>query len=183
MLAGVPFDLRLVQPLSASDYAWQDFASPAGVPVAYIDRLLTFALRLEDTLQTAIILSLFTNARARADDVLPLHSTERSGWVGDEFQGNDFEAGDAWGSRLWLYYTGKATGNVLEAARFAAQESLEWMLRDGVASRVDVMAQWVGERSDRLAIRPQIYQGDLVNPAYDVLWGTSVRSMAFGAMQ
>jgi phage gp46-like protein len=90
--------------------------------------------------------------------------------------GSGFNRGsDAWGSGLWLVYIGKVTGDVLEHARFAAQESLDWLVRDGIASRVTVTAQWVG---DRLAVRPSIYQPERVQPVYDVLWGTSVSRWA-----
>lgn len=167
-----PFDLQLLTPLPASAYAWHDFATADGEPITYAEQLRTFALGLEPTLQTAIVLSLFTDRRAGPDDALPAGVTDRRGWVGEEFVGD----GEPWGSLLWLLYTGKATADVLERARFAAQEALDWMVRDGVASRVVVTAEWVAaEGAERLAIRPQIYQGDDAAPVYDVLWGTSLR--------
>ena len=176
---GVPFDLRLVSPAPAQAYPWKDFAQPNGVPVVYGDVLATYALELEDTLQTAIILSLFTNRRATDDDVLPLNQTDRQGWVGEEFTSDDFEARpDAWGSRLWLVYTSKRVDEVLETARFATQEALDWLVRDDIADRVTVAALWVGERGDRLAVRPTIYQARQTRPVYDVLWGTSIQKLA-----
>jgi phage gp46-like protein len=179
MLAGIPFDLRLAQPLAASAYPWQDFASPTGAPVAYVEQLQTFALQLEDGLQTAIIQSLFTDARARPDDALPLNSSERRGWLGDQYASGSLDAAqDEWGSRLWLHYRGKVTDDKLERARFAAQESLAWMLRDQVASRIEVAAQWTGEQRDRLALRVSIYQGEASSPVYDVLWGTTITRLA-----
>lgn len=179
LLVGVPFDLRLVQPLAASSYPWNDFASPSGVAVPGVDLLETYALQLEDGLQTAIIISLFTDARANDDDKLPMGMTDRRGWLGDDFGAGGINAAqDVYGSRLWLFYQGKVQPDVLEGARFAAEQSLQWMLRDGVASRIEVSAQWVGERGDRLAVRPRIYQGDAANPAYDVLWGTTITRLA-----
>ena len=176
---GVPFDLRLVSPGAAQTYPWQDFAQPNGVPVLYADVLATYALELEDTLQTAIILSLFTDRRAGDDDKLPLNQTDRRGWVGEEFASADFDdRPDAWGSRLWLVYATKRVDDVLEAARFAAQEALDWLVRDGIADRVVVTTQWVGERGDRLAVRPTIYQARQTRPVYDVLWGTSIQKLA-----
>lgn len=176
---GVPFDLRLTAPLAPADYPWSDYSGPSGAPTLHVDVLASYALELEDSLQTAIILSLFTDRRAQADDALPLNQTHRRGWVGEEFVAADFDARqDAWGSLLWLVYVGKASGDVLERARFAAQESLAWMVRDGIASRVTVAAEWVGERKDRLAIRPTIYQGSQSQPIYDVLWGTSITRSA-----
>lgn len=135
--------------------------------------LAVHALALEDTLQTAILISLFTDRRAGADDTLPLNVQQRRGWVGDEF----VSPGDAWGSLLWLAHSGKQLDQVAEQARFWAAESLAWMVRDGVASRVDVTVAWVVTTSgtaERLALRPQMYQPDTASPVYDVVWGTTI---------
>lgn len=168
----VPFDLQLLPPLPAADYAWHDFSSPSGRPVSYVEQLQTYAIALEPTLQTAIILSLFTDRRAGPDDVLPAGVTDRRGWVGEAFVGD----GNPWGSHLWLVRAGKATNDVLERARFAAQESLAWMVETGVATRVVVTAEWVaGTHSERMALRPQIYQGVDAAPVYDVLWAVSLQ--------
>jgi phage gp46-like protein len=176
---GVPFDWRLVKPGPAVNYPWKDFVRPDGVPVPHVDVLATYCVDLEDTLQTAIIISLFTDRRATADDKLPANETDRRGWLGDELTGDDFDGRpDPWGSLLWTCYGGKSNTDLLESARFAASECLEWMVRDGIASRIEVTAQWVGERQDRLAIRPAIYKPSQVSPVYDVLWGTSIRRLA-----
>jgi phage gp46-like protein len=173
----VPFDWRLTAPLAAATYPWTAFSTPEGVPQANVDVLATYALALEDTLQTAISLSLFTDARAGDDDVLPLGATDRRGWVGDEFMAESFDSAvDTWGSLFWLLYTGKATADIVQQAKFYGQEALAWMVRNGVASQVVVDALWVpAGDADRLAIRPQIYKADKVKPIYDVLWGTTVR--------
>lgn len=168
----LPFDWQLLPPLPATDYPWHDHAGPSGQPATYVERLQTFALGLEPTLQTAIVLSLFTDRRAGLDDVLPRGVADRRGWVGEAFVGR----GDAWGSHLWLVLAGKATSDVPDRARFAAEEALSWMVRDGVASRVVADAVWVaGTHSERLAVRPQIWQGANAEPVYDVLWGTSLQ--------
>jgi phage gp46-like protein len=170
---GVPFDWRLTAPAPAAAYPFTDYTS--GVAVPGVEVLKTFALELEDTLSTAVILSLFTDRRAERDDQLPLHQTDRRGWLGDEFMGDGFDSRvDSLGSALWLCYVTKTTTNVLERARFAAQEALAWMVRDEIASRIDVTALWAGERLDRLAVRPTIYRPDQVRPVYDVLWATSL---------
>lgn len=176
---GMPFDWRLVTPGPAVSYPWKDFVRADGVAVPGTDVLATYSLELEDTLQTAVILSIFTDRRAGPDDKLPAGDTDRRGWVGDEFTSADFDTRpDPWGSLLWLSYTGKASAEVAEAARFAAAEALEWMVRDNLVSRVSVTTEWVGERQDRLAVRPQIYKPGQVAPVYDVLWGTSIRRLA-----
>jgi phage gp46-like protein len=178
VLAGVPFDWRLLAPAPARAYPWTDYSDPYTGPASYAQMLETYALAMEDTLATAVVLSLFTDRRASRDDALPTNQTDRRGWVGEEFVAADFDTRpDNWGSALWLL-PGKATLDVLEQARFAAQEALAWLVRDGIASRVEVTAEWVGERGDRLAVRPTIYQPNQTQPVYDVLWGTSIRRWA-----
>lgn len=167
---GVPFDWCLLSPLPATAYPWTDYQAPDGQPASYVEQLQTFALELEPTLQTAILHSLFTDRRAGRDDLLPRGVVDRRGWVGDEFMSPD----DAWGSHLWLLWHGKSTADLLERARFAAQEALAWMVRTEVASLVVVTAEWVGTNGERLAIRPQIYQPERQTPVYDVLWGTTI---------
>lgn len=172
---GTPFDLRLGPAIAAAKLPYTDYVNATGAPQPGVELLASYCLALEDTLNTAVIISLFTDRRAGRDDVLPPRQTDRRGWVGDDFMAsNNDPQVDAWGSHLWLYYSGKASDAVLERARFAAQEALAWMARDGIAQRVEVSAQWVGERHDRLAVRPTIYKPAQVQPVYDVLWGTSI---------
>lgn len=173
MLAGMPFDWRVAQPEAEQSLPWTDYASPGGQPTPYAQALKVYSLACEDTLATAVIISLFTDARADDDDRLPWGSTDRRGWVGNAFMPADFDdSADTWGNKLWLLYISKAPVDILERARFTAWESLQWMVRDGLASRIDVVAIWVG---DVLAVRPVIYQATDPSPIYDVLWATSVR--------
>lgn len=89
----------------------------------------------DDGLVTAVIISLFTDRQANADDVLP-DGTSRRGWWGDVLG----RAGDKIGSRLWLNESAKQLGAVLVKDREYAQEALKWLVDDGVASAVDVVA-------------------------------------------
>ena len=61
-------------------------------------------LQAEDGLDTAILVSLFTDARVREDELPPGH-TWRRGWWGD---GVDDEP-DTTGSKLWVLRRSKAT--------------------------------------------------------------------------
>lgn len=173
---GVPFDWRLVPPLPAAALPFTDFANPTGAPVQSAELLATYAMQLEDTLATAIIISLFTDKRAGRGDKLPFNETNRRGWVGDEFMASSATARrDDWGTLLWLIYIGKVTADIPAFAEFTCKEGLAWLVKSGIASRVTVAAQWVG---DRLAIRPQIYKPEQITPVYDALWGTSIRRFA-----
>lgn len=103
------------------------------------------ALATDDGLRTAIIISLFTDARARDDDPLPAEG-DRRGWWGDALPQ---VAGDAIGSRLWLLAREKKLPSVVQRARDYAAEALAWLIADGIVRTVEVEAEAQG--ADRLA--------------------------------
>lgn len=85
-----------------------------------------------DELQTAIIISLFTDRQAREDD--ETDDGDRRGWWGDT--GSDYDAG----SRLWLLKRQKLTASVARRAEDYTREALQWLLDDGVVGRVEIQA-------------------------------------------
>lgn len=91
-----------------------------------------YDLATEGGLHTAVIVSLFTDRRAESDDEIPDGSGDRRGWWADP----------ALGSRLWLLARAKETPDTLARARAYAIESLQWLIDDGVATAVDVTAEW-----------------------------------------
>ena len=99
------------------------------------------SLATDDGLRTAIVMSLFTDARALDDDPLPAPE-DRRGWWGDALPQVQ---GDRIGSRLWLLSREKRLASVLERARGYAVEALNWLIEDGIATAVDVSAEIVGD--------------------------------------
>lgn len=91
-----------------------------------------------DQLKSAVIISLFTDRRAEPDDALPGSVEDRRGWWGDAFP---VVAGDRIGSRLWLLAREKHLASVIERGRQYAEEALAWLVEDGIASRVTVLAE------------------------------------------
>ena len=95
-------------------------------------------LVFEDGMATAVILSLFLDARARADDALPDGGTDRRGfWAATVAPA---VVRDRTGSRLGLLSRENTLPDVLRRAHDYAAEALRWLVEDGVASRVDVSA-------------------------------------------
>lgn len=94
-------------------------------------------LVLDEGLETAVILSLFTDRRSNEGDVLPDGQSDRRGWWGDAFP---TVANDKIGSRLWLLYREKEQAAVLLRAKEYALESLQWLIEDQIAAAVDVIA-------------------------------------------
>lgn len=174
LAADIPMDWRLVRAATAESYPHTDYLTADRVPVTTAEVLATYVMELEDTLATAVTLSLFTDARAGRDDDVP-PGADRGGWVGDEFVSERIDGKlDTWGSLLWLIRTSKSTDSVLARAQLYTQEALAWLVRDGIAERIVVSTEWAGAQQQRLALRPQIYKPRQSKPVYDVLWGTSI---------
>ena len=89
-------------------------------------------------LETAVLLSLFSDRRAEPDEAPPDGSDDRRGWWADAYPA---AVGDRLGSRLWLLSRSKGTAAVLALARSYAEEALAWLVEDGVAERVEVIVE------------------------------------------
>lgn len=126
-------------------------------------------LVVDDGLQTAILLSLYLDRQAGTGDTLPSSSPDRRGWWADQFAPDD---GDLIGSRLWLLERSKRTPAVLTAARTYALEALQWLLDDGVASTLDVVAEWyAGPAVSGLALTVVITKpGQAASSRFGIVW-------------
>jgi phage gp46-like protein len=96
-------------------------------------------LARDDGLETAVTISLFTNRRADAEDLLPDDDGSLQGWWADNADPADNDP-DYIGSKLWLLGRGKFTIDLPARAEEFAGEALQWMIDDGVASAVQVQA-------------------------------------------
>jgi phage gp46-like protein len=92
----------------------------------------------DDGLETAVIISLFTDARAPDDAVLPDGSQDRRGWWGDAY-GDD--PTDSTGSLIWLLTRSKQLQSVVTEVRDFSKAALAWLVTDGVARAVEVEAE------------------------------------------
>lgn len=113
----------------------------------------SIGLLVDDGLQTAVILSLFTDRRANPDDTLPSASSDLRGWWGDDYP---VVPGDRIGSRRWLLSREKQLQSVLNRVIEYDQEALQWLIDDGVASSVTVNAAIVrpGVLGEYISILP-----------------------------
>jgi len=120
---------------------------------------ITQDLETDEGLETAVIISLFTDRRAKTDDILPdPNSSDLRGWWGDLV--SDIES-DQIGSRLWLLSREKTESNVLMRAKEYALESLQWLIEDEVAAKIVVNAERQGTvGNDRLALGVEIHKID-----------------------
>lgn len=122
-------------------------------------------LQRDDSLQTAVLISLFSDRRARPDDALPGNDSDRRGWWGDTWP---VVPGDQIGSRLWLLSREKDLQEVQRLARDYAREALAWLIEDGLAVAVEVGTGI--PRRGWLRLRIDIAQQDGRQSTYDYEW-------------
>lgn len=118
-----------------------------------IDGVAVDAADVYDDLPRAVLISLFTWRRANPDDELP--GGDKYGWWGDSFPQI---ANDRIGSRLWLLLRSKLTNQTVIQAREYAEEALQWLIDDGVAASISVVAERLSLES--LALGITIVRGD-----------------------
>lgn len=144
------------------------------------------ALATDDGLRSAILIALFSDARAPDVAELPEPGGERRGWWGDALAPNPLNSLVARddprnfiGSLLWLLRRSKITQAVLQRARQHAAEALDWIVRDGIASAIDVEVEAQppapGEAPQRLAIGVALTRpGGPDRQRFDFVWEASV---------
>lgn len=125
----------------------------------------------EEGLETAVLMSLFTDRRADSSDTLPdTNNPDRKGWWGDVVNNGDV---DRIGSKLWLLERAKATQINANLAKQYIEEALEWMIEDGVAAAVNVDTWIFGDSYNRrLGCHIEILKkdGDIETYKFDDLW-------------
>ncbi len=113
----------------------------------------------DDGLDAAVMISLFTDRRADPDDKV---EGSRRGWWGDSI------FGDQIGSRLWMLRRENELQTTLDKARQYALEALQWLVDDGVAKSVAVIASRVA--SGVLGLSVSIQRPDAAAAPYARLW-------------
>ncbi|ECR7610292.1 hypothetical protein F2C03_07000 [Salmonella enterica] len=105
-------------------------------------------LLTDDSIETAVIISLFTDRRAEPGDDIPDGTTNRRGWWGDTYSETPI------GSRLWLLSREKQLSSVLGRAEQYAAEALQWLIDDGLAATIAITA--TNPENEVLALRIDI---------------------------
>jgi len=102
-----------------------------------------FDLERDDGLETAVIISLFTDRRASNEQIpVELPQDDLRGYWGDIANATP---SDQTGSLLWLLAREKQRPQILGRAQQYCREALAWMVEDLVATRVEVTAQFVAQ--------------------------------------
>lgn len=118
-------------------------------------------------LASAVIVSLFTDRLAEADDTLPAGDGDRRGWWGDALAAD----GDRIGSRLWLLNREKQRRSVLGRAEDYCREALQWLIDDGIAEAVDIEVAFIRRGVLGIAVTVHRPAADPATFRYDYVWG------------
>lgn len=108
-------------------------------------------LVLDESLDTAVSISLFTDRRALPSD----NAAVAGGWWGDAYP---VAEGDLIGSRLWLLRRARDLPATLRLAEDYAKESLAWLVDTGVAIEVKATATKVAD--GKLGLDISVVRGD-----------------------
>lgn len=118
--------------------------------------------------ETAVLISLFTDRIAGVNDELPdaTNNTknDRRGWWGDTGQPYPI------GSRLYLLDRKKAPMLIEKDAVNYATEALQWMLDDLVVARFDIQAKFVKPNQLRLLVVAYRQDGSVISSIAEELW-------------
>lgn len=133
-------------PATSSAIQLADLALTWSITIGDADlSLIDSDLASDAGLETAAMLSLFTDRRALPDDVRqgPNGPDGFRGWWADQFAAVE---GDRIGSRLWLLDRSVLSKETVRRAEEYAREALAWMLEDRVVSGIDVAIETVVDR-------------------------------------
>lgn len=145
---------------------WDNIAQEGDMAVVYTVHGTALELDTSRSLDTAVLLSLFTDRTSDPDDPIPPSSDKRGFW-GDAFPLVD---GDRWGSRLWTLSRHKVTVDTLSTAREMCEEALQWMVDDGVVEKVVIQTSWLRNRRGYLAILVQLFKPGQLTPQISGPW-------------
>lgn len=120
-------------------------------------------LKSEIGLKSAILISLLTDARAMPED--NISSSDLRGWWGDSLEPESASLG----SRLWTL-RGRPITAIMAKAQSFAQEALNWLLEDGVASKIEIKTY--RHQTEALGFAITIYSPTRETHKYDIIWST-----------
>lgn len=113
-------------------------------------------------LDTAILMSIFGEARATESEIP--QAQLRRGWIG-----NESTPGFDYGSKAWQFEQERLTATNLADLGPIVHNSLQWLVTDQIAERVEVENPFI--RSGKVCIRINLYRdGSQVDSRFYELW-------------
>lgn len=130
--------------------------------------LAGFDLERDDGLETAVIISLFTDRRATSEQIpVEMPRDDLRGYWGDI--GNATPS-DQTGSLLWLLAREKQLPQILGRAQQYCRDALAWMIEDLVATRIEVTAEFIAQGWMLISVEIFRPNGSLVRYRFNYEW-------------
>lgn len=120
-------------------------------------------LKRDAGLESAIIISLFTDKREEDITLLPDNTGYRRGWWGDT---EEFKIG----SKLWLLYRSSATPDVPAKIEQYVKDALQWMIDDGVVKDVFTTVEIISTYTVGITVEIQQPDGQEQFYKYSLNW-------------
>lgn len=138
--------------------------------------LFGFDLERDDGLETAVIISLFTDRRASAEQIpAEYEQDDLRGYWGDLANAS---ATDQTGSLLWLLAREKQLPQTLSRAEQYCREALAWMVEDLLATKIEVEASYYSLGTMLLVIEIFRPTGPVVRYRYNYEWSAQAGKRA-----
>lgn len=125
------------------------------------------ALAIDNSLETYVILSLFTDAEASTEEIAAAGLEAQRGWWAEADSLRDPDR-PRMGSKLWLLSRGKTTFETLRRAEQFGLEALRWMIAAGVAATIEVLAS--RPRVGMIGLEVTVTRPSKLLPVYRRLW-------------
>ena len=134
----------------------------------------TGALAVDQSLETVVLLSLFTDVGASEQEVKQAGLDTDLGWWADADTLRE-PGRRPWGSKFWLLSRGKTTLETLRRLEGYVVSALQWLVDDGIVASVSVQATRL--RPGVVGLDLTLTRPNKLLPAFKRLW--EVRTDAF----
>lgn len=145
--------------VSRQDVAFADFGGET-IDIGIVEGTLLS----EEGLQTAVLISLFTDQYVPTDE-LPEGVEDPRGWWADAIAE---ETDDKIGSKLWLLDRGKINSANRSKMKEYTEDALQWLIDDGIASEIAVSTFIV--QNQRIDLEISITRPTGENIPFKFLW-------------
>lgn len=132
------------------------------------------ALTTDESLESVVLISLFTDAEASSQEIKAAGLDSQRGWWADADSLRDPGA-RRMGSKLWLLSRGKTTLETLRRAEGYIRDSLQWLVDQGIVATVSVVT--TRPRPGVVGIDLTLTRPSKLLPAYKRFW--AIRHDAF----
>lgn len=122
-------------------------------------------LDTDSGLETAVTLSLFTNARAKESDTVD-PKQDKQGWWGSIYLDQPGE----YGSRLWLVTRDKLTNDALIRCTAYAKEALQWLLDSKIAAKIEAVCTRMAGKTGVGLLTIKIQRSGKTSPQFQRVW-------------